>query len=192
MITRFCACFAFLGLLLVASIRADIPNPRRQSERQPDRPQETRIVAPVVIRNGGIRGEGRSIQAKIVIPRHLLPAGEEVIRPRRGTTAPLPEEARAGTPLRTIVAGVAMSLAAVSMVFVIRGNRNFKTAAVAAFAGIIVLGGLGIAVADIAPSPRPRPQANAPAPPPRIANADSEIVIELSDEGDTVTLLLAR
>jgi len=168
---------------------ADIPAPARK--------QENRIVAPVVIRHGAIRGEGRSIQAKIIVPRSLLAGGDADARPKlpaNGTIIPpLPgrnEEARSNTPpYGTVVSGLAMSLAAVSLVFVVRGNRIAKAAALAVLSGALFITGYGIARADLVPGRPlgPAPQ-NAPAP-----RADgSEIIIELTDNGNTVTLQLAQ
>ena len=126
---------------------ADIPAPARK--------QENRIVAPVVIRHGPIRGEGRSIQAKIIVPRSLLSGGDADARP---IIPPLPgrdEEARSNTPpYGTVVAGLAMSLAAVSLVFVVRSNRIAKTAALTVLSGALLVAGYGIARADLAPHGR--------------------------------------
>ena len=164
---------------------ADVPAPPPK--------REERVVAPVSIVRGAIRGEGRSVQAKIRIPKHLVhgggfgaPAAEPVPPPGRvpprGIEPPAPraEDRSSLPPFGTIVAGLAMSLAAVSVVFVARGNRTGKTVAMAIFAGAVVLGVYGAATADlIVPGRGPRP-----APP--------EIVIELVDEGDEVTLFLSR
>jgi len=171
---------------------ADIPAPIKK--------QESRIVAPVVIRHGAIRGEGRSIQAKIIVPRSLLAGGDADARPKLPANGaiipPLPsrnEEARSDTPpYGTVVAGLAMSLAAVSLVFVVRGNRVAKTAALAVLGGALVVAGFGIARADLAPAPRNNRPVPAPAPAPAPRADISEIVIELTDNGNTVTLQLAQ
>jgi hypothetical protein len=64
-------------------------------------------------------------------------------------------------------------------VFVVRGNRNGRTAAMAVLVGAIVLGAYGVATGDLIVPGRGRP-------------AQPEIVIELVDEGDEVTLFLPR
>jgi hypothetical protein len=74
-----------------------------------------------------------------------------------------------------------MSLAAVSLVFVVRGNRGTKTTALAVLAGALVLSAFSAASADLIPG---RPNGPVPAP--------AEIVIELVDDGDAVTLQLVR
>ncbi len=189
-----CALAALFLLACSAPAPADIPVPVRR--------QESRVVAPVVIRHGAIRGEGRSVQAKIVVPRSLLAGGDggDHIRPKRsgtGTFIPPPpspnEEARSHLPpYGTVVAGLAMSLAAVSLVFVVRGNRIAKTAALVVLSGALVVAGYGIAEADIAPGPRPNRPLPAPAPAPALRADGGEIIIELTDNGDTVTLQLAQ
>jgi hypothetical protein len=65
-------------------------------------------------------------------------------------------------------------------VFVFRGNRTTKTAALAVLAGAVVLGAFGVANADLIVPGRERPREPA------------LIVIELTEDGDSVTLLLAK
>ena len=74
---------------------------------------------------------------------------------------------------------LAMSLAAASLVFVVRSGRTGKTAAVAVLVGAVVLGIFGAAQADLIPGRLDGP--------PR-----QDIVIELADEGDTVILQVVR
>jgi len=52
---------------------------------------------------------------------------------------------------RTIIAGVAMSLAAVSLIFVRRASRKGRVATAVVVAGIILAGAVEIARADLAP-----------------------------------------
>lgn len=184
---------------LCATALGDIPNPNRRQQNRDI--TDNRVVAPVVIKHGPIRGEGRSVQAKIVIPRAYLPgdAGGAVGAP--APTAPAPAapaapapriklippkpEARSTTPpFGTVIAGIAMSLAAVSVVFVARGKRVTKTAALATLSASLVVTGFGIAQADVAGQKRPIP--------PGSVEPLNEIVVELSDFGESVTLLLAR
>lgn len=161
---------------------------------QPPAAQENRIVAPLIIKNNAIRGEGRSIQAKILIPRNLLAGNAEAVKAAASVPGLNPaassREVRSTTPaLNTVIAGLAISLAMVSLVFVLRGNRITKVAAVAALAVSMVLTGIGILRADI-PGPGPRPVR--PTPIPVRPNSETEIVIEITDPGETVTLLLTR
>jgi hypothetical protein len=173
--------FLAAGSLILAwnpMVPADIPAPPKKDE--------SRIVAAVTIKHGAIKGEGRGVQAKIIIPKSLVHAGGKAggappaAAPRTGN-APAADRQSNLPPLGTVIAGLAISLAAVSVVFIVRGNRSTKTAALAVLAGAMVLGAFGVANADlIAPG-------RGPAPPPL-----GEIVIELADGGDTVTLLLAK
>lgn len=181
----------------------------------PGRRTSGRVSVPVIIRRGAIRGEANNVQAKIVIPRYLLDgaldsyrdakvkpsAKDEVppldkeapanpVEPRSGgaapagaTPAPAPSappksEARATPPWGTVVAGLAMSLAAVSVVFVVRGNRAAKTTALVLLGSGVVLGAYAIGRADI---PAPGRRQNNP-----------EIVIQLVDDANEVTLLLKQ
>jgi hypothetical protein len=151
---------------------------------------ESRVVAPLTIKRGEIRGEGRAVQAKITIPKKLVHAGGAPAggaAPAAAPRAPAPNaREQAGIPYGTVIAGLAMSMAAVSAVFVVRGNRGTKTTALAVLAGAIVLGAFSAANADLIPG-RPRGPVPPGGPPPA-----EEIVIELVDDGDAVTLQLVR
>lgn len=164
-----------LCALLVTSVAmADV-----RVEPPEEAPQPERIVAPVVVKRGALREE-RNVQAKIQIPRHLVGAGGFGAAAPTGAAAPAPEDQGGGPAIITIIAGLAMSLAAVSFVFVLRGNRKAKAVALAATASAMLLGAWSLARADIPVPERPqRP-------------AGPQIVIELLDEGDSVTLLLPR
>ena len=142
-------------------------------------PQPERIVAPVVVKRGALREE-RNVQAKIQIPRHLVGAGDFGAAAPTGAAAPAPGDQGGGPAIITIIAGLAMSLAAVSFVFVLRGNRKAKAVALVATTGAVLLGAWSMARADIPVPDQPRP-ATGP-----------QIVIEFLDEGESVTLLLPR
>ena len=80
------------------------------------------------------------------------------IAPKEGA-APKEEAPKAGAApekqsslpaLGTTIAGLALSLAAVSVVLLVRGSQRTKTAAVVALVGAGLLGGWSIAQADIA------------------------------------------
>src|SRR5215471_5808308 len=101
---------------------ADVAVPKKQN---------TRIVVPVTIKHGAIRGEDRTVQAKVIIPQYLVQNGGGSFRsPADAPAAPAPgaapapaekavpapkEKAQASPPLGTVIAGVALSLAAVSL-----------------------------------------------------------------------------
>jgi hypothetical protein len=195
---------AALAVLLSAIVSADVALPGRTSSG--------RVVMPVVIRRGAIRGENGNVQAKVIIPRYLLDGALETYRSAKikptakdaaeapaSEAAPAPPAAappaieappaapapvappkagaRAIPPWGTIIAGVAMSLAAVSAVFVVRDNRGAKTAALVLIAGGVVLGAYAVGRADVPPGRRQ----NSP-----------EIVVQLVDDANEVTLLLTR
>lgn len=133
------------------------------------KPAATKIEAPVKIVHG-------AAQNKITIPRKFLPEGAVVVAP-----APAPNaRGEAGPPMGTIIAGIALSLAAVSLVFVVRGSRGTKLAAAAVLVGAATLGAWSAAQADLIPG---RP--NGPA-----AARGAKIVIEVVDDGELVTLQL--
>jgi hypothetical protein len=152
---------------------ADIPPPRRQ--------ENERIVSEVAVKFRALRGERPNVQAKIIIPSYLVGGGRDVGKIAPSEEAPAPKAApkpekqsSLGSP-STIIAGIAMSLAAASIVFLVRGSRTTKTAALVALAAAGALGGYSVAWADVAqPGSRGEPV----------------IVIELSDEADIVTLLM--
>jgi hypothetical protein len=180
---------------LVSAVLVLAWNPLVPANVAPPPKKPERVVAPVTIQRGAIRGEGRSVQAKIIIPMALVhrggagapppapaPAGAA---PTRGAAPPAAQPApaareQAALPLGTVIAGIAMSLAAVSLVFVVRGNRSTKTAALAVLAGALALGAYSAAHADLVPG--------RPVGPP----IEPEIVIELVEDGDTVTLQIPR
>ena len=182
-----------LALSLVAAwcsaAVADIPPPPKKKNE--------RVVANVSIKYGAIKGEARNVHAKVVIPTYLVAGAVERAEEGGGATAPAPtapapaaappppriqlippRQSRSSLPaFGTTVAGIAMSLAAVSVVFLVRGSGRTKTAAVIALVAAGLLGGWSIAQADVAlPGSRGEPI----------------IVIELSDDADVVTLQLPR
>lgn len=156
--------------LVCAMVLLFLSSAAAQADVRPEPPNEPeRVSAPLVIKRGPIRGVERNVQAKIIIPKYLVQQGVA------GAAAP---EAMGALPANygTWIAGIALSLAAVSGVFVVRGKRATKTITASVLAGAIALGSYTAVQADLAP---PRP-------------AGSEIVIELVDDGESVTLLLPR
>jgi hypothetical protein len=156
---------------------APAPPPRRE--------EATRLVAPLVIKRGALRGEERTVQAKIQIPAALVHGaaagapGAAGAAPPTGNVprAPAPEKQSGGPALGTIMAGIALSLAAVSAVFLVRGKRVTRAAAAVSLVGAALLCAWSAAQADIRVEP----------PPP-----ETQIVIELVPDGESVTLLLPR
>lgn len=150
--------------------------------RVPPKKEPVRITSQVTIKHGAIKGVDRNVVAKIVIPAGLVHA--EAPRAGAAPTRNAPRSEEQGA-LRgstgTWVAGIALSLAAVSLVFVVRGRRMTRTIAATILGGSALLGTYGAVYAN-APAPPPRPE-RAPA---------AQIVIELVEDGDTVTLLLAE
>lgn len=177
--SRLVAVSVILGSLVASTCWANIGPPP---------PEEVAyVVSPVVVKQGAIKHDGlrdtRGIKAKIVIPRGLLPGGG-------GFGAAPPEEIRdkqsSNLPMGTIIAGIAMSLAVVSSVFLVRKGRGTRLAASTALVAAVVLGAWGALQADIpAPGRGPRPRPEEPRP-------GTTILIEIVEEGETVTLTLAK
>jgi hypothetical protein len=135
---------------------------------------------PVQVKHADLAGEGDGVQVKIVLPARLRglppPAG-----------APGKVGANESAPSRSLIAAVALSLAAVSVVFVLRGKK-WSTTSKAAVLGVAGLLGLfGAAQADIAiPGQKRGPR---PMPPP-LAEAKATILIEFSADVEEATLIL--
>lgn len=179
-------------LMVTALVLAwNAPAPPLVRERSAPAVQEYRALVPLDLQPGALRGEGQNVQAKIIIPRSLLPAGNGAAAGAPKLPAlPAPaasRETRSHTPpMGTIIAGIAMSLAAVSFVFILRGSRVKKTAALFVLGGALTVMAVGIAQGDIPGGNR------ANRPPKPIPEPVTQIVIEVTDIGDTVTLQLAR
>ncbi|MFN0021416.1 MAG: hypothetical protein ACKVP0_24460 [Pirellulaceae bacterium] len=177
---------AVLGLLLPAMSLADIPvpgqpfRPRGPIERPPT--EDNSIPQPVVVKREALKHadikDARVIKAKIIIPRSMLPAEQK---------ASIDQQTSGGSSTSTIFAGIALSLAAVSCVFLLRKNKVGKAAAIGV---LVIAGGIGIwsaARADLIPGRRPRP----PVPPPA-APVENTILMEIVEEGDSITLVLPK
>lgn len=133
-----------------------------------------RFLLPVQMKLADLAGEGEGVQAKIVLPARLRglppPAG-----------APAKVGANESAPSRSLIAAVALSLAAVSVVFVVRGKKLNVTSK-AAILGIAALAAGYGAV-----------QANAP--PPSLKRelerlAKEKIVVEFSADVEEAILIL--
>jgi hypothetical protein len=146
----------------------------------PIRAEPAKSVIPVQVKYADLKGEGNNVQAKIVLPARL----REIVGAKPAGKVGANEGAPAS---RSLVAALALSLAAVSVVFVLRGKKlSIKSkATVLGMAGL--LGLFGAAQADIAiPGQKrgPRPM------PPRELVAKSQIVIEFSADVDEAELTL--
>jgi hypothetical protein len=128
------------------------------------------VWANVTIKSEALKGDDAGAKAKIVIPRSMLPVKAE----KTGQV----EQGPAGG---TIVAGIALSLAAVSLVWLRRSKSSQKTLMLV-IGGLLLLTGIGALYADLAPpGRRPRPR---PAPP--------QIVIQIVEDGEAVTLIMPK
>ncbi|MDX1946431.1 MAG: hypothetical protein SFU86_13605 [Pirellulaceae bacterium] len=158
---------------------------------RPPQPLETKsLEAPLVIKRGALEGRDRAIEARVLIPRSLLPVAAE--KGAKQAAAPPIETQSGGPPLGTLIAAVCLSLAAVSLLFVVRGSRSARVAGAAV---LLLAMGLCAWSTTWANVPPPRPEPNLP--PPSVAPLPSirlerqpKIVIEFTDEGGEVVLEL--
>jgi len=158
------------------------------NEAPPPRPREvpTKVTVPVVVKHADLKGEGEGVQAKLVLPSSM-----------KGAPGLAPNGRKVGAneqvapTQRSIVAAIALSLAAVSIVFVLRGKK-LTTATKAAILGVAgLLGLLGVGQADLSVPGQPR----RPPPMPRVLEkpegaAKSSLVIEYSDDVKEAVLTL--
>lgn len=171
-----------ISLFLASAAQADI-------RVEPPKREPVRINSKVTIKHGAIKGVDRSVVAKLIVPASLVHPAEPVPPPRPGA-APTRNAPAAGdrgalpVNYRTWIAGIAMSLAAVSLVFVVRGRSTTRTVAATILGGAVLLTAYSAVQAN-APPPVRAPESVRPV-------AAPQIVIELVDEGDSVTLLLAE
>jgi hypothetical protein len=158
-----------LGLLVANTALAD-------KAVAPRRAEPAKVVLPVQVKQADLAGEGDGVKAKLVLPARLreTPAGKKV----GAIDAPRN---------RSLFAALALSLAAVSVVLVLRG-KNLRNSTKAAILGIATLIGVGgIALANVPPPPevfRPKP---APAP-----AVKSSIVIEYSADVEEAILTIGK
>lgn len=162
-------CALACGLLLVANEAAadKAPAPRRA--------ESPKVILPVQIKHADLAGEGDGVKIKLVLPARLRAAEGKKFGAIDDTG-----------PQRSLVAAVALSLAAVSMVFVLRGKKLSK-ATKGAILGIgVLIGAGGIAYANVPPPPDLRPK---PAP---VPVAKSNIVIEYSADVEEAVLTIGK
>jgi hypothetical protein len=132
----------------------------------------------VAIKHADLKGEGDGVQARLILPAKIRdlppPAG-----------APAKVGSNEQSP-RSLVAAIALSLAAVSVVFVVRGKRLNAASKAAIFGIAVVVAGYAVAQANIAPPPRPLNYNVAPLAP----VAKSQIIVEFSADATEAVLIL--
>lgn len=163
-----------------------------------------RVETKVVVSSQPMEESKEGVTAKIIIPLELIREELQRIDAKDKREAPGAKELpvqqprpslkkQGATPLRTIIAGFAMSLAAVSLVFVVRNKSTVARKGAMLLAGLIVVSGTVVALADLAP-PRRKP-ADLP-PIPVVENSDTKVVIEFTSGGfprsNTVQVILAK
>lgn len=133
------------------------------------------LVAPVSVREGYGNELGPNIAAKIIIPSSLLPELQESSRNSNVSN---------GSPSNgmTIVAGLFLTAAAVSLIFARKSSPHWRKGAVALIACMLLVGGLTLANFFL---------------PSRVGSLVASdpgklIVIEVQEHGHEVTLVLPR
>jgi hypothetical protein len=133
------------------------------------------LVAPVSVREGHGNELEPSIAAKIIIPRSLLPELQESSRNS-------PVWSGSSSNGMTIVAGLFLTAAAISLIFARKSSPHWRKGAVALIAFMLLVGGLTLANVFL-PSTIDSQVASDPG---------KLIVIEVQEQGHEVTLVLPR
>ena len=174
-----------LCLFMTSAERAHadlLPTPRKR----PETPKVVhRMESNVVIKYVAKEELGENVQAKILIPLNKLPrqfGAMDQIDEVRDIAASAPRSEVPAPAHGTILAGVALSCGAISLIFLLRGTSWKKTSLSIVMCAAGVLGAWGFVQADVA---RPGKAPGKPAP-----AAHDLIRIETLDRGDTVTLIL--
>jgi hypothetical protein len=124
-----------------------------------------------------IQGNKRTYTHRLIIPRKLL---ESEARVSSRAAQPNDEDRS-----RTIIAGIAMSLAAVSCVFLFLRNRSANTKVATCS---ILVAGILFAAGELATADLPPPAADVVREWKSVGEHDVEI--EISEKGDNVVLIL--
>lgn len=160
-----------------------------------------RVQSPVVVSRKALEMEKDGVVAKIVIPLELIQKelkrieaeeNGEVPDPFAPTKAPAespnqkpaPKQQSYSSPGRTMIAGIAMSLAAVSLVFVVRRKSSVSRTGLMLVAGLIVATASAVALADIAvPGQVRRLRPMPPAAEPEAKEGESTVILEFTSGG---------
>ena len=133
------------------------------------------LVAPVSVREGYGNELEPNIAAKIIIPSSLLPELQESSRNASVWSG-------SSSNGMTIVAGLFLTAAAISLIFARKNSPHWKKGAVALIALMLLVGGLTLANSFL-PSNVDFPAAG---------DLGKLIVIEVQEQGHEVTLVLPR
>lgn len=167
-----------LGLILLVARHASA-----DKSVAPRKVEPAKSVIPVQVKHADLKGEGDGVQAKLVLPARLREAAAGA-KPagKVGSSDVAPTQ-------RSIVAAIALSLAAVSVVFVVRGKKLSGTSkgAILGVAGLLAV--MGVAQADIAIPGQKRAPRPVPAPAPV---SKAMIVIEFSADVEEAVLTLPK
>ena len=173
------------GSLLSAS-KADIPPPKileRLTKR--DGEDKSAILAqgqaPVKVIRKDLELDDKTIKAKLIIPKNLLPAQEAAGAPAIPPPAASPDKEKQSRlpPAGTVIAGLALSLALGSAVFLLRGGKGMKSPLAVSVAAALILGAYSFTLADIGTPDRPL----------RVVEK-SNVLVVLIENGDEIQLFL--
>jgi hypothetical protein len=186
-------------LLLCALAQANappVPKPVERPQAEPPVAAPPAIVKslslPVTIQKADLTKEG--VQAKIILSQKTLAelsAPGKKASPQQNSAAPASPDRQSSTSLwRNVIAGVALSLAAVSLIFVFRGRRSTRAAVVALLGVTLIAGGVGVLSADIRIPGEPyRGPAKRPDPEPR-PEPHPQVQVIVMDDAVGITLVL--
>ncbi|MDZ4819695.1 MAG: hypothetical protein SGJ20_12055 [Planctomycetota bacterium] len=174
-------CLAVLiGALVVSSVYADIADPGRPRPR-PRRKDITDSSKPQLV----VTRDAKATESVLTIPAKFLKDAAKSTEAEK--------QSDAGQRQRTIVAGIAMSLAVGGLFFVRRGSKRTRIASVAVVGVAAALAATNLLMADIPPPIHgsDKPAVNIPRLPEGAYMMDGPLKIVIADAGDDVKLVLA-
>lgn len=142
------------------------------AEAPPDPPPDPSRPVPFKI-----TADRSSKENRLVIPRKFLDHAKTVSAKGTGI----------GTDLRTVIAGIAISVSLVSLTFLLIRKKNRAAQAIALF---VALGGTGILWINRATADIPPPISEIPEAWRRVGDGQKKLTIEITDKGDSVELIL--
>lgn len=191
--------FAAIPALLftVATASGNAPAPLREPEVPPVAPAKAATGISVPVEVSYVKANGNPM-AKIVIPLATLNALVETAKANKSLTLPLgvaePGEPTSGfTHGGTIIAGLAISLAMVSMVYLLRRKPTHKWAVTGTAVVLLGLGVTSYLWADIRVPGRPY---NGPARNPELDRpvkpqwAGPMVTIDVVEKGDSIQIIV--